>query len=96
MFVGSFAYTFAIAAIRSACPRISWTRPLPVKILNGFLYVAPRKLLDHSFQFGVFLAHDLFELYGFHASILQLCKRASRLDRFMLPPISDQQDAIIG
>src|SRR5713226_4908441 len=42
---------------------------LPVKILNGVLYVAPRKLLDHSFQFGVFLAHDLFELYGLHASI---------------------------
>jgi hypothetical protein len=59
------------------------------------LYVAPRKLLHHSFEFGVFLAHDLFELYGLHASILQLCKRASSLDRFVLPPISDQQDAII-
>ena len=63
--------------------------------MNGVLYVAPRKLLDHSFQFGVFLAHDLFELYGLHASILQLCKRASSLDRFVLPPISDQQHAII-
>jgi hypothetical protein len=33
------------------------------------------------FSSGVFLAHDLFELYGLHASILQLCKRASSLDR---------------
>jgi hypothetical protein len=33
--------------------------------VNGVLYVVPRKLLDHSFQFGVFLAHDLFELTVF-------------------------------
>src|SRR6266404_4903002 len=68
---------------------------LPVKTLNGVLYVAPRKLFDHSFEFGVCLAHDLLQLYGLHASILQLCKWASSLDRFVLPPISDQQNAII-
>src|SRR5208337_4099173 len=68
---------------------------LPVKTLNGALYVASRKLLHHLFQFGVFLAHDLFELYGLHASILQLCKRTSSLNRFMLPTVTDEQHTIV-
>src|ERR1700751_4630570 len=50
---------------------------LPIKILNSLLYLAAAKMLDYELQFGVFLAHDLFELYGLHASILQLCKRAA-------------------
>jgi hypothetical protein len=52
-------------------------------------------MLDYVLQFRVFLPHDLFQLYGLHSGILQLCKRASSLDRCTLPPISDQQDAIV-
>jgi hypothetical protein len=69
---------------------------LPGKILNSILYLAPSKLFDHSLEFGIFLAHNLFKRYGLHASILQLCKRPSSVHSFVLPPISDQQDTIIG
>src|SRR5208337_455872 len=68
---------------------------LPVKILNGALYVASCKLLHHLFQFGVFLAHDSFELNGLHASILKLCKGPSGFDRFMLATVTDEQHPIV-
>ena len=46
---------------------------LPVKILDRFMHLPPRKLLDHSFQLWVFLAHDLFQLHRHHSSVLKLC-----------------------
>ena len=68
---------------------------LPVKVLDCFLYFAPRKLLDDLFQFRDFLAHDLFELYRFHTGVLELREGPSGLDRFMLPPVADKQNAVI-
>src|SRR6266849_2959211 len=68
---------------------------LPVKTLYCFLYFTPRQLLDHLFQFRVFLAHDLFELHRLHAGVLELREGPPGLDRLMLPPVADQQHAVI-
>src|SRR5271165_3340580 len=54
---------------------------LPVKILYCFLYFALGKLLDHLFQFWVFLAHDLFELYRSHTGVLELREGPPSLNR---------------
>ena len=69
---------------------------LPVKVLDCLMNLAPRKLLDDSFQFRVFLPHDLFEPDRHHARILKLRKRPPGLYGFMLPPVADQQDTVIG
>ena len=68
---------------------------LPVEILDCFAHFAPRKLLDHLFQFRVFLAHDLFELHRFHAGILELREGPAGLDRLMLSPVADEQHTVI-
>ena len=69
---------------------------LPVKVLDCLMDLAARKLLDHSFQFRVFLAHDLFQPDRHHARILKLRKRPPGLHGFMLPPVADQQHTVIG
>lgn len=68
---------------------------LLVKILYRLAHFAPRKLLNYLFQFWVFLAHDLFELHRFHASVLELRKGPPGLDSLMLPPVADEQNTII-
>ena len=68
---------------------------LPVKVLDCLAHFATRKLLDDLFQFRVFLAHDLFELHRPHAGVLKLREGPSGLDRLMLPPVADQQHAVI-
>ena len=62
---------------------------LPVKILYCFQYFALGKLLDHLFQFWVFLAHNLFELHRFHTGVLKLREGSPGLNRLMLPPVAD-------
>src|SRR5271156_1853436 len=68
---------------------------LPVKTLDCFEHLTPRKRLNYPFQFWVFLAHDLFELHRFHTGVLELRERSPGLDRFMLPPVADEQHAVI-
>jgi len=68
---------------------------LPVKILYCFLYFALGKLLDYLFQFRVFLAHDLFELYCFHTGVLELREGPPGLNRLVLPPVTDEQHTVI-
>jgi hypothetical protein len=69
---------------------------LLIEILDSFPDVAPCELLNHFLQLRVLLANDPLQLHSRHASILQLCEGPSSLDRFVLSPISYQQDAIIG
>lgn len=68
---------------------------LPVKILDCFVHFAPHKLFDHLFQFRVLLAHDLFKLHRFHASVLELREGPPGLNRLMLPPVADEQHTVI-
>ncbi len=68
---------------------------LPVKILDCLSDFASRKLLDDPFQFRVFLAHDLIEPDRHHARILKLRKWPSCLYCFMLPPVANQQHAVV-
>src|SRR5271167_1974272 len=68
---------------------------LPVEILYCLLYFALGKLLDHLFQFWVFLAHDLFELHRFHTSVLELREGTPGLNRLMLPPVANEQHTLI-
>ena len=67
---------------------------LPVKILDRLAHFTTRKLLDHLFQFRVFLAHDLFELHRFHTGVLKLREGPPGLDRLMLPPVADEQHTV--
>lgn len=69
---------------------------LPLQTLHGLAHFAPRKLLDHLFQVRVFLADNLSELHRFYARVLKLREGTPRLDRFMLPPVANQQHAVIG
>jgi len=68
---------------------------LPVKILDCLAHFASRKLLDYLFQLRVFLTYDLFELDCLHTGVLELRKGSSGLDRLMLPPVADEQHAVI-
>ncbi len=68
---------------------------LPVKILYRLAHFAACKLLDHLFQFWVFLAHDLFEFHRFHTGILELREGPPGLNRLMLPPVADEQHTVI-
>src|SRR5580692_3158732 len=63
---------------------------LSVKTLDCFAHFAARKLLDHLFQFWVFLTHDLLELHRFHTGVLELREGPSGFDRLMLPPVTDE------
>lgn len=69
---------------------------LSLQVLYGLAYLSTRKLLDHLFQLRVFLAHDLVQLHRFHAGVLELRERTPGLDRLMLPPIANQEHAIVG
>ena len=69
--------------------------PLPVKVLNGLPHFTARKLLDHGFQFRVFLAHDLIEPDRLHACVLKLCEGPPGLHSLMLPPVAYEQHAVI-
>src|SRR5271165_1146267 len=68
---------------------------LPVKILYRLAHFAARKMLDYLFQFGVFLAYDLFELDRSHARVLELCEGPPGLNRLMLPPVADEQHTVV-
>ena len=69
---------------------------LGVKALDCLMHLAPRKLLNHSFQFRVFLAHDFVQPHRHHASVLKLRERPPGLYRLMLPTVTDEQDTVIG
>ncbi len=93
---GDFAYSFAIAAMRSSWPRISWTRPCRSKPCMASR-TSPRASCSTTlFQLRVFLPDDLFELHRFHARILKLREWTPGLDCLMLPTITYQQHTIIG
>lgn len=66
------------------------------EILDCFANLAPRKLLDHSFQFRVFLAHNLFQPDRHHACFLKLRKRSPSLYSFMLPQVAHKQHTVTG
>ncbi len=63
----------------------------PVKILYRLAHFAASNLLNYLFQFRIFLAHDLFELHGFHTGVLELREGPPGLNRLMLPPVADEQ-----
>jgi hypothetical protein len=52
-------------------------------------------LPNYLFQFWVFLAHDLFELHGFHARVLELSEGPPGLNCLILPTVADEQDTVI-
>lgn len=66
-----------------------------VELFNGTSYITTCQLLDDRLQARIFLADDLVEACGGHASLLELVIRTASIHRFMLAHVADQQHAIL-
>ena len=68
---------------------------LLLQALDGFSDFTARQLLNCLFQLRIALPHDLIELEGLHAGILQLREDAAGFDRFMLARVANQENAVV-
>jgi hypothetical protein len=68
---------------------------LPIETGDSIPNLAPSEQFNNLLQIRVSLANDLVQLNRLHFRFLQLCKRAARLDSFVLSRVTDQQNAVI-